>query len=221
MGPESSNIGYLEPLGFAAFRPKSSRPYGAQALPSGGDGNVQEATKEQRGTQDFRAGGLLNSQVAGNNGPLYPKVDHYWFKVAHNYTPLALQAHAYIAQDAQEAPGQAHQKVVVQLHDWSALGEGFVVQRRVRRLYQLAGVSRLMMVPSRYTCRHLPVRMQKLRLRVAPFLTKGGPTQSQTSKRSSGVLSRSEAVRAFLGPKLYSKMYLVKGARHARAGNLN
>ena len=25
----------------------------------------------------------LDSQVAGNNGPLYPKVDHYWFKVAH------------------------------------------------------------------------------------------------------------------------------------------
>ena len=33
----------------------------------------------------------LDSQVAGNNRPLYPKVDHYWFKVAHNYEPLALQ----------------------------------------------------------------------------------------------------------------------------------
>ena len=32
-----------------------------------------------------------DSQVAGNNRPLYPKVDHYWFKVAHNYGPLALQ----------------------------------------------------------------------------------------------------------------------------------
>ena len=29
--------------------------------------------------------------MAGNNGPLYPKVDHYWFKVAHNSEPLALQ----------------------------------------------------------------------------------------------------------------------------------
>ena len=39
----------------------------------------------------------LDSQVAGNNRPLYPKVDHCWFKVAHNYEPLALQG------DAQEA----------------------------------------------------------------------------------------------------------------------
>ena len=33
----------------------------------------------------------LDRQAAGNNGPLYPKVDHYKFKVAHNYEPLALQ----------------------------------------------------------------------------------------------------------------------------------
>ena len=33
----------------------------------------------------------MDNQVAGNNRPLYPKVDHYWFKVAHNYEPLALQ----------------------------------------------------------------------------------------------------------------------------------
>ena len=33
----------------------------------------------------------LHSQVAGNNRPVYPKVDHYWFKVAQNYEPLALQ----------------------------------------------------------------------------------------------------------------------------------
>ena len=33
-----------------------------------------------------------DSQVAGNNRPLFtPKVDQYWFKVAHNYEPLALQ----------------------------------------------------------------------------------------------------------------------------------
>ena len=32
----------------------------------------------------------LDSHVAGNNGPLYPKVDHFWLKVAHNYEPLAL-----------------------------------------------------------------------------------------------------------------------------------
>ena len=36
-------------------------------------------------------GVYLDSQVAGNNRPLYPKVDHYWFKAAHNYEPLALQ----------------------------------------------------------------------------------------------------------------------------------
>ena len=33
----------------------------------------------------------LDSQVAGNYGPLYPKVDHYWLIIAHNYEPLALQ----------------------------------------------------------------------------------------------------------------------------------
>ena len=33
----------------------------------------------------------LDRQVAGNYRPLYPKVDHYWLKVAHNYEPLALQ----------------------------------------------------------------------------------------------------------------------------------
>ena len=33
----------------------------------------------------------LEIQVAQNNRPLYPKVAHYWFKVAHNYEPLALQ----------------------------------------------------------------------------------------------------------------------------------
>ena len=41
------------------------------------------------GVPDKRA--YLESQVAGNNRPLYPKVDHYWFTVAHNYEPLALQ----------------------------------------------------------------------------------------------------------------------------------
>ena len=35
---------------------------------------------------------LLDSQVAGNHRPLYPKADHYRFEVAHNYEPLALQA---------------------------------------------------------------------------------------------------------------------------------
>ena len=33
----------------------------------------------------------LQSQVAQNNRSLYPKVAHYWFKVAQNYEPLALQ----------------------------------------------------------------------------------------------------------------------------------
>ena len=36
----------------------------------------------------------LDSQVAGNHRPLYPEVDHNWFKVAHNYEPLALQVAA-------------------------------------------------------------------------------------------------------------------------------
>ena len=35
--------------------------------------------------------GNLDSQLAGNYRPLYPKVNHFWFKVAHNYEPLALQ----------------------------------------------------------------------------------------------------------------------------------
>ena len=33
-----------------------------------------------------------DSQVAGSYRPLHPKVDHSWFKVAHNYELLALQA---------------------------------------------------------------------------------------------------------------------------------
>ena len=33
----------------------------------------------------------MDSQAAGNNRPLYPKIDHYWFKVAYTYEPLALQ----------------------------------------------------------------------------------------------------------------------------------
>ena len=33
----------------------------------------------------------MDSQVAGNDRRLYPKVDRYWFKVAHVYEPLALQ----------------------------------------------------------------------------------------------------------------------------------
>ena len=36
-------------------------------------------------------GSYLDSQVAGNYRPLDPKVDHYWFKVAHNDEPVALQ----------------------------------------------------------------------------------------------------------------------------------
>ena len=39
----------------------------------------------------------LDIQVAGNNRPLYPEVDHYWFKVAHIYEPLALQVVAAVA----------------------------------------------------------------------------------------------------------------------------
>ena len=40
----------------------------------------------------------MDSQVAGNKRPLHRKVDHYWFKVAHNYEALALQVaiHVYI-----------------------------------------------------------------------------------------------------------------------------
>ena len=33
----------------------------------------------------------LESQVAQNNGPLYPKVDHTSLNVAHKDTPLAFQ----------------------------------------------------------------------------------------------------------------------------------
>ena len=38
-------------------------------------------------------GTYLDSQVARNNRPLYPKVDHHWFEVARNYEPLALQVY--------------------------------------------------------------------------------------------------------------------------------
>ena len=44
------------------------------------------AGKKNRG--GLGSHGHLDSQVAGNNRPLYPKVDHYWFQVAHNYEPL-------------------------------------------------------------------------------------------------------------------------------------
>ena len=37
------------------------------------------------------SGPYLDSQVAGNYRPIYPKVDQYWSNVAHNYEPLALQ----------------------------------------------------------------------------------------------------------------------------------
>ena len=42
--------------------------------------------------QPFHPGSYLDSQVAGNKRPLSPKVDHYLFKAAHNYEPLALQS---------------------------------------------------------------------------------------------------------------------------------
>ena len=43
---------------------------------------------------------LLVEQVAGNNWPLYPKVNHHWFKVAQNDEPLALQALSSTARHA-------------------------------------------------------------------------------------------------------------------------
>ena len=51
-------------------------------------------TADQKGFLDFFGEAdskYLDSQVAGNNRALYPKVEHYWFKVAHNFEPLALQ----------------------------------------------------------------------------------------------------------------------------------
>ena len=45
----------------------------------------------------------LDSQVAGNNRPLHPKVDQYWFKVAHNSEPLALQV-GVLLKDAGSIP---------------------------------------------------------------------------------------------------------------------
>ena len=39
----------------------------------------------------------LDSQVAGNNRPPYPRVDHYWFKVAHNDELLAVQVCRYMS----------------------------------------------------------------------------------------------------------------------------
>ena len=49
-----------------------------------------EAPKDDQGWPAAKMS-YLDSQVAGNNRPLYPKVDHYWIKVAHNSEPLALQ----------------------------------------------------------------------------------------------------------------------------------
>ena len=50
---------------------------------------------------------VLDSQVARNNRPLYPKVDHYWFKVAHSYEPLALQGGLSLPLEAEQEVGTA------------------------------------------------------------------------------------------------------------------
>ena len=39
---------------------------------------------EDLGPLRLQGKAFLDSQVAGSNRPLYPKVDHYWLKVAHN-----------------------------------------------------------------------------------------------------------------------------------------
>ena len=52
----------------------------------------------------------LESQVAGNNRPLYPKVGHYWFKVAHNYEPLALQVRSSCRSFVPVPPPRSAQK---------------------------------------------------------------------------------------------------------------
>ena len=40
----------------------------------------------------FPKAAAWESHVAQNDRLLFPKVAHYWDKVAHNYRPLALQA---------------------------------------------------------------------------------------------------------------------------------
>ena len=59
-----------------------------------------------------QAEGYLHSQVAENCRPLCPKVDHYWFKVAHNYETLALQVRLFLRGvrllDSQRGSGARH-----------------------------------------------------------------------------------------------------------------
>ena len=57
----------------------------------------------------------LDSQEAGNNRPRYPKVDHYWFQVAHNSEPLALQGGL---QDLR--PAQSHELLARHPEIWGA-----------------------------------------------------------------------------------------------------
>ena len=54
---------------------------------------------DHRGEQEGRnlrnpSGDYMGSQIVGNNWPLYPKVDHHWFQVAHSYEPLAVWVHS-------------------------------------------------------------------------------------------------------------------------------
>ena len=64
---------------------------------------VAESSLVDRPHKDFLWGCYgalyLDSQVAANNRPLYPKVGHYWCKVAQNYEPLALQVEVFVSSE--------------------------------------------------------------------------------------------------------------------------
>ena len=69
---------------------KTFRNFGGQDLATASTPKVCETISQQL----LKRRCYLDSQVAGNNRPLYPRVDHYWFKVAPNYEPQALQVGA-------------------------------------------------------------------------------------------------------------------------------
>ena len=78
---------------------KVKYPAGNESLGRGSQGCQTRTIRDFQGLlgvlraywEDLAPLAYLDSQVAGNSRPLYPKVDHYWFKVAHNYEPRALQ----------------------------------------------------------------------------------------------------------------------------------
>ena len=79
---------------------ETTPPFGIAGLTARFLGRLAEARRAKYSRPEGRQSPTrlyLDSQVAGNHRPLYPKVDHYWVKVAHNYEPLALQVVARVS----------------------------------------------------------------------------------------------------------------------------